>query len=198
MSKPSPSLNELIKEGKSIWVQNTTNPLGIVSLSLDKEIGCTIPKSKEPVDLTLLASLETINKSTSLRKLLLGKALRLLTPEDAARASKDLKDQVASALKVEPKEKEATSKSLMGNASEPDEVEEESKDAELNVQVLQLVENLRNKKIKIAEALKALANLEETLSEEDFSYISSNCSSPSIKKWCLERLNKRNPGGSIG
>lgn len=182
------NLNEIVRQGKSIWVINKTNPLGVISITLNNEgESIKIPKINKPICLSDMATNETLASSPNLRRML-AKKLIVLVPEETARKYYAVK-------KLDPQQV------LQNHAKEEQRKLEiipsiEDQNTEMEVEPLKVAPNVlnacivygANKTIKDEEVLAYFENEWDNFTEQDRGYVISNLGRrPNVIKALLDR-----------
>lgn len=214
MAPKQVSLNQLVKDGKPVYVKNNSKPKGLIVLNFTEDtgrnIGFQIPPTFIPLCLSDVIPADSILRSTSLRESLYKKVVILIDPEDAERELMSAEAQeelnalsvsvysdahtgtaIREQMERSIKESQDMVNPVGGQLSSAQPVQG---DDIIDPKVKAVLLRLDSKEISSKEALSSLRRMKDDMSMDDLSYVVSQIQEGAIKKFAMEALaEKRNP-----
>ena len=187
------SLADLLREGKPVWVRNSTQKVsktgeaGVLSFQIgtgDSRTTIKIPPGNDPVCITDQASPGALATCNDLFNTIRKRGLELLDPEQAEQyyeeneERRDIMEDKIQKLIHESKEE----------AREPSKVKEDS--FQLHNKVQDVVLKAKHDAISERNALEELIERCSAFKAEDYQYLIANGVFASVKKWSKNQYNK--------
>lgn len=198
MTKKRLNLQQLIREGKPIWVLNKSGEYsrkrgrkaksGIIVMQIgtaDNRDKVVVPPGPDPVCITDQVDSESLKTCRDLLKLWNAQVIELLDPEYAEdyysrnEARRTLMENKVEKAKFNVKEE------LLGS-DKPDPVKETT--VEVDPLLIGLMLKLKHEKITVSEVLERLNENFGNFSSDDIEYLARTSSVPEIKDWAMSQL----------
>jgi hypothetical protein len=163
----------------SVWIYNRTNPKGIISFLSDSGAGSndivTIPITWIPMDLTTQSPKKSLVNNAHFRRLVSGGVLELISEEDVMKvfSSPDAQEERVRVFNLG-----ATGHGIKDAL--PPEVKSEIDLEGVNGVIIGIA---NNKDLTFKDALAEIRRKTDTLSKQDYEYLSNNSIIPELKLW---------------
>ena len=178
------NLYDLLNRKQRVWVQNTTNPIGVISLTLASGTSFPIPKSRDPICLSEHMSPDDLKDSNSIRMSLQKGFLRLVQDPHAQQYYAQTGKDPDKALSMQD---DILQKRVM-EAPEAKEISQVSEVVQVSPHVQQMCLEFRHSGITDAEVIAKLELEWDSFSQNDIGYTTANVQRAAVVRWISQKL----------
>ena len=178
------NLYDLLQRGQKVWVQNATNPIGVISLTLASGAPFPIPKTRDPICLSEQMSPEDLTTSQSLRISIQKGFLRLVPDPHAERYYAQTKKDPDKALDMQ----EDILRRKVAEAPEAKEISVATEQVQVAPHVQQMCLEFRHSAVTDEEIVEKLEAEWDGFSQNDVGYITANVGRATVVRWISHKL----------
>lgn len=178
------NLYDLLQRKQKVWVQNATNPIGVISLTLQSGAPFPVPKTRDPICLSEHMSPEDLSSSASLRTALQKNFLRLVPDPHAERYYAQTKKDPDKALNMQ----DDILQRKVAAAPEAKEISAAAEQVQISPRVQQMCLEFRHSSVTDEEVISKLEIEWDALSQNDIGYITANVGRASAVRWISQKL----------
>jgi len=178
------NLYDLLNRKQRVWVQNTTNPIGVISLTLASGTSFPIPKSRDPICLSEHMSPDDLKDSHSIRMSLQKGFLRLVPDPHAQLYYEQTGKDPDKALTMQD---DILQKRVM-EAPEAKEVSQVAEMVQVSPHVQQMCLEFRHSGITDAEVTAKLELEWDSFSQNDIGYVTASVGRAAVVRWISQKL----------
>ena len=190
MSPQRINLYDLLNRNQKVWVQNSTNPIGVISLTLASGVSFPMPKTRDPICLSEHISPDDLAKSQGIRTAIQKGYLRLVPDPHAELYYAKTKKDPNRALNMQ----DDILNARVREAPEAKEITETFEAVTVSPRVQQMCLEFRHSGITDEEVITKLEDEWSGFTQNDIGYVTSNAGRSAVVRWISKKLLSSEPG----